>query len=101
MADQKTTNEHELLHLLETRVRQLILQDKDLQEQCRALEGRIAERDGKIEELKQQVRDVQARYDNLKVARMLELSDSDTRNARQRLNRLVRDVDKCIALLKA
>ena len=101
MADQKTTNEHELLHLLETRVRQLILQDKDLQEQCRALEGRIAERDGKIVELKQQVRDVQARYDNLKVARMLELSDSDTRNARQRLNRLVRDVDKCIALLKA
>jgi phage shock protein A len=101
MADQKTTNEHELLHLLETRVRQLILQYKDLQEECRALEGQIAERDGKIEELKQQNRDAQARYENLKVARMLELSDSDTRNARQRLNRLVRDVDKCIALLKA
>ena len=101
MADQKTTNEHELLHLLETRVRQLILQDKDLQEQCRALEGQIAERDRKIEELKQRNRDAQAQYENLKVARILELSDSDTRNARQRLNRLVRDVDKCIALLKA
>ena len=101
MADQKTINEHELLHLLETRVRQLILQDKDLQEQCRALEGQIAERDRKIEELKQRNRDAQAQYENLKVARILELSDSDTRNARQRLNRLVRDVDKCIALLKA
>ena len=32
---------------------------------------------------------------------MLELSDSDTRSARQRLNHLVREVDKCIALLKA
>ena len=101
MADQKTINGHELLHLLETRVRQLILQEKELQEQYRALEERLAERDRKIEELKQQNRDAEARYENLKVARMLELSDSDTRNARQRLNRLVRDVDKCIALLKA
>ena len=100
MADQKTINGHELLHLLETRVRQLILQDKQLQEQCRALESRVAERDRTIEELKQQNLNAQARYDNLKVARMLELSDNDTRNARQRLNRLVRDVDKCIALLK-
>ncbi|MBQ7570674.1 MAG: hypothetical protein IJT19_00355 [Bacteroidaceae bacterium] len=101
MADQKNINGHELLHLLETRVRQLILQEKELQEQYRALEERLAERDRKIEELKQQNRDAEARYENLKVARMLELSDSDTRNARQRLNRLVRDVDKCIALLKA
>jgi len=101
MADQKTINGHELLHLLETRVRQLILQEKELQEQYRALEERLAERDRKIEELMQQNRDAEARYENLKVARMLELSDSDTRNARQRLNHLVRDVDKCIALLKA
>ena len=101
MADQKTINGHELLHLLETRVRQLILQEKELQEQYRALEERLAERDRKIEELKQQNLDAQARYDNLKVARMLELSDNDTRNARQRLNHLVREVDKCIALLKA
>lgn len=100
MADQKTIDGHELLHLLEVRVRQLILQEKDLQEKCCALEGELAERDRRIGELQQQNRDTQARYDNLKVARMLELSDNDTRNARQRLNRLVRDVDKCIALLK-
>jgi hypothetical protein len=57
--------------------------------------------DEKIEELGRKCDSVAAQYANLKVARMLELSDSDTRNARQRLSRLVRDVDKCIALLKA
>lgn len=89
------------MQLLETRVRQLILQGKALQEQQRALENQIAERDRKIEALKDQNGQLEAQYANLKVARMLELSDSDTRQARQRLNHLVRDVDKCIALLKS
>jgi len=85
---------------LETRVRQLILQDKDLQQQNRDLAAKVAEKDEQISELQRKMKEVSAQYANLKVARMLELSDSDTRNARQRINRLVRDVDKCIALLK-
>lgn len=96
-----TAKEHELIQLLETRVGQLLQQDEALREQFRALEAKIAERDGQIAELERQKQDMKAQYDNLKVARILELSDSDTRNARQKINRLVRDVDKCIALLKA
>ncbi|MBQ8050759.1 MAG: hypothetical protein IJ197_04200 [Bacteroidaceae bacterium] len=93
--------EHDLMRQLETRVRQLLMQDNGLREQQRALEARIAERDEKITELQRQNKELEALYANLKVAKMLELSDDDTRNARQRINRLVRDVDKCIALLKS
>ena len=93
--------EHDLMRQLETRVRQLLMQDNGLREQQRALEARIAERDEKITELQRQYKVLEALYANLKVAKMLELSDDDTRNARQRINRLVRDVDKCIALLKS
>ncbi len=96
-----TAKEHELIQLLETRVGQLLQQDEALREQFRAVEAKIAERDGQIAELERQKQEMKAQYDNLKVARILELSDSDTRNARQKINRLVRDVDKCIALLKA
>ena len=96
-----TAKEHELMELLATRVRQLVEQDKGLREQCRDLEASVAECNRQITDLQAQVKAVKAQYDNLKVARTLELSDSDTRNARQRLNHLVRDVDKCIALLKA
>lgn len=96
-----TDKEHEIVRQLQTRVRQLILQDKGLQEQCRGLEQEVAERDGRISELTARNEQLEAQYANLKTARILELSDSDTRNARQRLSRLVRDVDKCIALLKS
>jgi len=96
-----TNQEQDILHKLETRVRQLILQDKGLREQIVDLKRQIAEQEQHAQELEGQREEIARQYANLKVARMLELSDSDTRNARQRLNHLVREVDKCIALLKA
>ncbi|MBO4612748.1 MAG: hypothetical protein J5671_06210 [Bacteroidaceae bacterium] len=96
-----TNQEQEILHKLETRVRQLILQDKGLREQISDLKQQIDERDSRARKLEKEREEIAQQYANLKMARMLELSDSDTRNARQRLNHLVREVDKCIALLKA
>lgn len=95
-----TDKEKDLLQLLETRIRQLLLQDEGLRQRVSALEAQLAERDEHAGELHRQNQELSAQYANLKVAKMLELSDSDTRNARQRISRLVRDVDKCIALLK-
>jgi len=95
-----TKEEQEVIKKLETRVRQLILQDKRLQEQYSALQQQVAARDEKINTLADENKKLSAQYANLKMARMLELSDSDTRDARKRLAKLVRDVDKCIAMLK-
>jgi len=94
-----TAKEEDLLQQLENRIRQLILQDKNLRDEVLALKEEVAEREGQIDELKRQNQEVAAQYANLKVARMLELSDSDTRSARLRLRHLVREVDKCIALI--
>lgn len=96
-----TNQGQDILTKLEARIRQLIRQDENLREQIRNLESQIAQRDEHAKELVRQREEAEANYANLKVARMLELSDSDTRSARQRLNYLVREVDKCIALLKA
>lgn len=38
-------------------------------------------------------------YDMLKTAKMLEVSDGDITNARKRVNKLIRDVDRCITML--
>ena len=89
-----------ILHELETRVRQLILQDKDLQQKNSALLAEIGNLKQRIASQDQQYQELSDRYAKLKTAKMLELGDDDTRNARLQLNRLVRDVDKCIALLK-
>ena len=38
-------------------------------------------------------------YTNLKTARIISINDNELRDTKQRLARLVREVDKCIALL--
>ena len=39
------------------------------------------------------------RYENLKVAKAFAEGDPDNQAAKQKINRIVREVDKCIALL--
>ena len=89
-----------ILHELETRVRQLILQDKELQQKIDAQLAEIANLKQRITSQDQQYQELSDKYAKLKTAKILELGDNDMRNARLQLNRLVRDVDKCIALLK-
>lgn len=91
----------QLVRLLETRVRQLILRNKELRQQNAQLWQQVTEDDAQIQALKEQNKQLQVQYADLKTARMLQLSDNDTRNARQRMTRLVREIDKCIAILKA
>ena len=38
-------------------------------------------------------------YANLKSARIISINDNELKDTRQRLMKLVREVDKCIALL--
>ena len=90
-----------MVRLLETRVRQLILRNKELRQQNAQLWQQVTEDDAQIQALKEQNKQLRAQYADLKTARMLQLSDNDTRNARQRMTRLVREMDKCIAILKA
>ncbi|MEG1642896.1 MAG: hypothetical protein RR293_01935 [Bacteroidales bacterium] len=52
-----------------------------------------------IDSLKKRLEDVSARYDKLITARSFVLSDGDVKSARSRVNKLVREIDKCISLL--
>ena len=49
--------------------------------------------------LRSQVSRLQTDYANLKTAKMLDISSGEMKNAKARVSRLVREVDKCIALL--
>jgi hypothetical protein len=44
-------------------------------------------------------KELEARYTDLKMARTISLYDKDIKDTKQRLSSLVREVDKCIALL--
>lgn len=96
-----TSEDTQLVKLLETRVRQLILRNQELQKQNAQLWQQVTDDDARIQALAEENKQLTAQYADLKTARMLQLSDNDTRNAKQRIAKLVRDIDKCIAILKA
>lgn len=87
------------LNLFSTRVRQMILQYSDLKKQNAALAARIAEQQESIRLLQEQTQQMQADYNSLKMARMVEITNGDMENAQKRLAHLIRDVNKCITLI--
>ena len=59
----------------------------------------MEEKDATIAALHSQIDRLQTDYANLKTAKMIDISSEDMKNAKSRLSKLVREVDKCIALL--
>ena len=87
------------LTLFTTRIRQLILQFKDIKKENADLYAMVEERDARISELEAKLVQAQNDYDSLKMAKMIEISDGDLEGAQKRLAKLIRDVNKCITLL--
>ena len=91
-----TAEEDALLRTLEARVTQVTLALKD---RYAALSRTMEEKDTTIAALHSQIDRLQTNYANLKTAKMIDISSEDMKNAKSRLSKLVREVDKCIALL--
>ena len=83
----------------ETRVRQMILQFQELKKENGRLQTLIGEQATEIEELKARVTQADNDYNSLKMARMLEITDGNLDEAKERLSRMIRQVNKCIAIL--
>lgn len=88
-----------IINTFATRVRQLILHDRELRKENSDLYAMVDERDKEIEQLKAQVAKLQHDYDSLKIAKMLQVTDGDLEAAKKRVNKLIRDVNKCITVL--
>lgn len=61
--------------------------------------SRIDEKDGEMKELQAQIRQLEQQCKSLKIAKMLEINDGDVESAKKRIDSLIRQVDRCIALL--
>ena len=87
------------LQLLQTKVRQLILRHSELKRETVRLENLLSDKEAQIAELKEQNAQIKHDYDTLKTARVITLANNDVKETTNRLNRLIKEVDKCIALL--
>lgn len=73
-----------------------MLKDENLQ-----MKRQLTERDTVIKTLTSEVEQLKIKYDNLKFAQSFASAENDgIQDAKSKLSRLVRDIDKCIIMLK-
>lgn len=94
------TNEQEIaLRNFEARVRQLMMAYQDERQKNADLQAQLEACQQQLAGAKQTIDGLRKDYNTLKTARMIEVSGDDVKESRARIARLIREVDKCIALL--
>ena len=90
----------ELIVRLETRTRQLILQQERLQDEQKELRLQLQQKDEEILNLQIQNEELKQQYSHLKMAKYIDMADNDVKDMRGRIRTMVRDIDRCISMLK-
>lgn len=93
------TESEKAIATFQTRVRDLIRRFQELKKENGQLYAMVEENEKQIEQLQTKLAQQERDYQSLKMAKMVEITDSDLEGAKERLARLIREVNKCIALL--
>ena len=83
----------------ETRMRQMILRFQELKKENENLQSLVEKNEQDIRDLQAKLTQADHDYNSLKMAKMMEITDGDLEGAKARLTKLIRDVNKCIAIL--
>jgi predicted nuclease with TOPRIM domain len=94
-----TDQEKNLLIDFKGKVKHLIANHESLKQEKHQLHGKIGDLETSINKLKQANSILSQKYENLKLAKMLIASDDETKDAKSKIQKIVREIDKCIALL--
>ena len=94
-----TEEEKKLLNSFETQLRHLIYLHDELKRENAELKKLLENEKLKNEKVQAQYDELEVSYTNLKTATAISLNGSDVEETKLRLSKLVREVDKCIALL--
>lgn len=94
-----TEEEKQLLSTFEARLRHLIYLHDELKRENEKLTQLLNAEKETNSKLKADYLTLETNYTNLKTATTISLNDSDVKETKLRLSKLVREVDKCIALL--
>lgn len=94
-----TTEERLSMKKFEAKIRQLIAQFRVLKQENADLYTDLVSKDEEIKQLKAQLAQSKEDYNNLKLAKMIEISDADIKESKMKITRLVREINKCISIL--
>ena len=94
-----TEEDKKLLSTFETQLRHLMFLHDEIKRENARLKQLLENEKLKNETIRAQYEELEINYANLKTATAISLNGSDVKETKLRLSKLVREVDKCIALL--
>lgn len=94
-----TDEEKKLLSTFEARLRHLIYMHDELKRENAQLKQSLSAREEELAKVQAEWEASKQDYADLKAATAISLNGGDVRETKLRLSTLVREVDKCIALL--
>ena len=94
-----TAEERQSMKSFEAKVRQVLAQFRVLKQENADLYAELEGRDDEIKRLKAELAQSKSDYNNLKLAKMIEISDADIQTSKMKITQLVREINKCINIL--
>ena len=87
------------IKIFASQVRQLILQLRKLKQQNADLEAMVQKLKEENVQATQKLKAMQVEYNSLVMGKMLHITDNDLETSKQRINNMIRTVDRCITIL--
>lgn len=94
-----TEDQKKLLAVFEVRVRDLMALCNEQNRKIEELTKVLSQKEDTLKQAMETIEGLNTKYDRLLAARIVSAGEGETKNVRVRLSKLVREVDKCIALL--
>ena len=88
-----------VLTVFQTRIRQMILRFQELKKENAELYVMLDASEQHVKELEAKLAQQEHDYQSLKMARMMEITDGDLEDAKERVAKMIRDINKCIDVL--
>ena len=93
------SSNQESISTFETRVRQMIILFKQLKQENLDLRAEIEKGQQEINDLQAKLTQANNDFNSLKMAKMMQITDGDLEDAKARVQKMIRNVNKCIAIL--
>ncbi len=94
-----TKEDNLLLNDLKVNTQQLFQEFSNLENEIKLLENKVLDLKSDIKSLEKDKLEMSQKNEQLKIATHLLSGVDENREAKQKINKLVREIDKCIALL--
>ncbi|MBS2212246.1 hypothetical protein KEM09_12580 [Carboxylicivirga mesophila] len=94
-----TNPNSELIVELKDKINRLIQQYQSLKSEVQLLEGEKGRLTEQLEDASREYHNLEQRFNNLKITKDLVVGSSEAGETKKRIGQIVREIDKCIALL--